>query len=323
MDRQRTASADRVASDGGVHDAGESAVRRAVVLNPQSGDGSHAETVRDAAAERGYAVYETERDGHGTALATEAVADGAELVAACGGDGTVNEVVRGLDAADALGEVALGVLPAGTGNNFALNVGVESIEQGFAVLEEGERRAVDLGTANGRPFVNSCVGGLTADASSDTSSDLKERFGVLAYVVNTLRALSEFEEFSLSLADPDGEGPLWEGEAVCVLVGNARCVGDERVVPADMEDGALDVTIVEAMPPAELLETATAYRLFGDDRDAVTRLQTPMVEVAVEADEAFQFSLDGEMLRTDHLSAGVRPRACTLCVGSDYDPHPE
>lgn len=105
---------------------------------------------------------------------------------------------------------------------------------------------------------------------------------MLAYVVSTLWSLLGFEVIELVLASQGGDEPLWDGSAVCVLVGNARRVGDERVVQADMEDGLLDVTIVESMPPSELLETAAVYQLFGEDRDAITRLKTPSLPSGIE-----------------------------------------
>lgn len=321
--RPTTGSLPRAIPDGGSRGRGETTARRVVVLNPESGDATHAAGVRELAAEYGYAVRETERAGHAVDLTRQATDDGADLIAACGGDGTVNETVRGIAAADAFDDVTLGVLPGGTGNNFALNIGVETIEEGFEVLEAGRTRQVDVGMADGRPFANSCVGGLTARASSETSSDLKDRLGVLAYVVSTLRSLSDFEGIELVLASQGGDEPLWEGSAVCVLVGNARRVGDERVVQADMEDGLLDVTIVESMPPSELLETAAVYQLFGEDRDAITRLTTPSLDVEVRETESAEFSLDGEILHAEHLSMSVRPGALSLRVGEAYDPHPD
>lgn len=309
-------------TDGGVHDANEAAARRVVVLNPVSGDGSHVEPVQELAAEYGYAVYESEREGHTLELTMEAIEDGAETIVACGGDGTVNEVVRGIHETDAYDDVTLGVLPGGTGNDIAGNIGIETFEDGFEALEDERIRTVDVGLAGDRPFVNSCIGGITAEASSETTPSLKSEFGVLAYVLTTLRSLTDYDGFDLALTDPDGEGLLWSGTAVCVIIGNARHVGPERLVPADMEDGLLDVTIVEAMPPAELLQTAAVYRLFGDDRDAITHLQTRSLEITVTDVETPAFSLDGEILKTGHLDVTVAASVLSLAVGDSYEPHP-
>jgi YegS/Rv2252/BmrU family lipid kinase len=332
-------------------DGGRGDGERVVILNPASGSGDHADRVHELAAERGFAVRETEESGDGVAFAREAAESGAEIVAAAGGDGTVNEVVRGIDAADELGDVTLAVVPAGTGNNFAGNVGVTGIEHAFEVIDSGRTCRIDLGYATGsvtvegteglvrgsqetdggvetgrpterRPFVNSCVGGLTAEASGETSSDLKERFGVLAYVMTTLRLMRSFDGFQLHVERPGG-GTLWEGAAIFVLVGNARRFGPKRQLPADVEDGLFDVAIVESMPPAEIVEEAAAYRLFGEESDHVTRLQAPTLEVVVESGEPMSFSFDGEMADYDDLLAEVQPGVLELFVGEGYEPNRE
>lgn len=309
--------------DEGLHDAGETANRRVVVLNPTSGEGTHGDRVRELAAEYGYLVRETEAAGDAVALGREAAAGGANLVAACGGDGTINEVVRGIGEADAFDDVTFGVLPAGTGNNFAGNIGVADIEQGFEVLERGEVRRIDLGTANDRLFVNSCVSGLTAEASAQTSSEMKERFGVLAYVLTSLRTMADFEGFDLTVADADGAATLWEGHAIVAMIGNARRAGPQRVSPANVEDGLFDVTIVEEMPTGDLLQEAAIHRLFGEDGEHVTRLRAPSLHIDVNDPESIEFSLDGEMVAFERVDAEVLPARLRIHVGEAYEREPK
>ncbi|WP_227374573.1 diacylglycerol/lipid kinase family protein [Haladaptatus halobius] len=296
---------------------------RVVVMNPTSGDGSHREQVRNLAIEHDFTVLESREEGHVIDLARHAAESDVSMVAAAGGDGTINEVVRGLVAADALDAVTFGVIPTGTGNNFAGNVGVTSVEQAFEVLENGERRRIDLGTTDGRVFVNSCVGGLTADASGETDSEQKKRLGMLAYVVNTLRLMTDFEGVPLSVkASTEGE-VSWSGEAVFVLVGNGRQFPVNGRTQANMEDGLLDVTIIEQMPTTNLVGEAAVQRLFGQETEHVTRLQTPTLDIDVERDDPMQFSLDGEMGEWMELSLGVIPRALELCAGPEYEPRPD
>lgn len=311
---------------------GESAAERVVVLNPASGSTDHAERIRELADERGFQVRETEESGDGIDLAREAVESGAEVVAAAGGDGTINEVVRGIDEAGAFEDVTLAVVPAGTGNNFAANVGVTGIEEAFEVIDSGRTRRIDLGYATesvtagrpgtGRPFVNSCIGGLTAEASAETSPEAKERLGVVAYVLTTFRLMRSFEGFQLRVEQPGG-GTLWEGTAIFVLVGNARQFGPERVSRANVEDGLFDVAIVESMPSTEIVEEIAAYRFFGEESEHVTRLQTPALSVEVGTGEPISFSFDGEMGEYEALSVAVRPNRLELFVGDAYTPEPE
>lgn len=298
---------------------------RVLVLNPISGGGDHAAEVRELAAARDVAVRETEEAGDAAEFAREAAEAGAAVVAACGGDGTINEVVHGLDEADALERVTFGVIPAGTGNNFAKNVGIDGIEQGFDVLETGERRRIDLGTANGHLFVNSCIGGVTADASVNTTAEMKNRFGVLAYVFAGLRTAVEFEGLHLDVAGGSGHDShtLWSGEAAFVLVGNGRRFPSNGRTQANMEDGLLDVTIIEQAPTVNLLGKDAMRRLLGSESEDVTRLKSSELTISAREDEPVNFSLDGEMISGTELSLGVRHRALSIRVGDRYEPNPD
>lgn len=141
---------------------------------------------------------------------------GANRWAVTSGDGTLHEVVRGLVAASALGEVTLGVLPTGTENIFATNIGVTGTEEGFELLDHGERRGIDVGFAGGEPLTVSCIAGVPAEISVAASSDLKERFGSLAFVAASLQELTEFAGLQIDLtAVSNGEETTWSGEVLC------------------------------------------------------------------------------------------------------------
>lgn len=296
---------------------------RVLVLHPDSGSGDHAAVVRSLASEHGFDVRETEAAGDAIEFARDAADAGASLVAAAGGDGTANEVVRGLWDADALDDVALAVVPAGTGNNFAGNVGVDGIEHAFEVIESGRTRRIDVGLANGRPFLNSCVAGLTADASAETESDSKARLGVLAYVVTTLRALSDFDGLRLAVETDGDVERRWHGKALMVLIGNARRFpGTGRRSQAHVEDGLQEVTIVEERPTSELLQNAGIGQLFGDGGSAFTHLETPSVSIEALDGEELTFSLDGEIVTTDELTVETRQRRLRCFVGEAYRPIP-
>lgn len=297
---------------------------RVLVLNPISGDGSHRDRVRELADEHGFTVLETQGDGEAIQFAYLAAKVGADLVAAAGGDGTLNEVARGFDAADAFDEVTFGVVPCGTGNNFAGNVGVESVEHAFEVLAEGERRRIDVATADGRLFLNSAIAGLTAEASASTTPGLKDRLGVMAYVLSGLRELAAFDGLPLAVeaTGPEAE-ETWSGEAVMALVGNARRFPAQGRTQANCEDGLLEATVVEQMPTTDLLEEAAIHRLFGEETEHVTHLRASEIRVEVQRDDPVEFSFDGEMGSYESLTMQTRERALELCVGENYEPNPD
>jgi YegS/Rv2252/BmrU family lipid kinase len=298
---------------------------KTLVLNPVSGSGDHREDVRRRAELNGYEMVETESEGDAVDLARTAAEDGATLVAAAGGDGTLTKVIRGVAAADALDHVTVGVIPVGTGNNFAGNIGVTDIDTAFDVLENGSRRWIDLGVADDTLFLNSCICGLTADASGETTPELKNKFGVVAYALNTFQTVKEFDGLNISVDawQADSRDPVWEGDALMVLIGNGRRFSVRGNTQANMEDGRFDVTIVEQAPATGLMGEALAERLLGSDSEKTQRFRASSLELSGLEREPISFSLDGEMLERDSLSLDVQSRTLSMAVSDEYDPDPD
>jgi YegS/Rv2252/BmrU family lipid kinase len=295
-----------------------------LVMNPQSGDESHPELVRKLASQAGYEVLETEYEDHAVELAHEAAIAGVREIVAVGGDGTLNEIVQGVLAADALADVTIGVVPAGTGNDFAANIGVTGIEDAFDVIANGERRRLDLGFAEGRPFLNSCVAGITAEASNKTSASLKAQFGVLAYVITTIRMASAYPgiEISATVEDEHGETTVWEGTAAIVLVGNGRRFSTAGSEQANVEDGLLDVMILENVSSLDFAREHLAERLFDRKGDSLTRFLTSSLDLRLDRDKSATFSLDGEILDLPSVELHTQKQAVEICVGDAYEPSP-
>lgn len=299
-------------------------VETVLVMNPKSGSGNHAETVRSHAAIKGYTVMPTQREHHAIELAQEAAESGATEIVAVGGDGTLNEVVKGIQAAGALGDVTVGVIPTGTGNDFATNIGINSIEQAFDALESGERRALDLGMAGDAPFVNSCIAGITAEASHETSAELKSQIGVMAYVITTLRMATEFSGLELCASFVEGEQShtVWDGSATIVLVGNGRRFSRSGTEQANLEDGLLDVTIIKQAGSFDLAIDRLTERLLDNEGENVERFLASSIELAVDSDTQTAFSLDGEIVESHSVELTTRHGVLNMCVGEEYEPDP-
>jgi len=302
--------------------AQSSASARRLVLNPTSGRGEHVDDARRLADEYGFGVVETEHRGHATELAQAAVDDGVDTLAVCGGDGTIHEVVVGLDERDALEDVTVCVVPAGTENFIAGDLGIDSMEAGFAVAADGDRRRLDLGVANDEPFVLSAVLGFPADASAAATHDRKQEYGPLAFLVAGVREGLAFDALSVSVDahDPSGE-ETWSGDAIAVLVGNVRRFAKDGG-QADAEDGRLDVAVVESMPAHDVATEAIEQRLLNWDTDHVRELQATGLDVTVHDGET-NCSLDGEIEPIESARFEVRPAALAVAVGDDYDPDPD
>ncbi|WP_440772725.1 diacylglycerol/lipid kinase family protein [Natronorubrum sp. DTA28] len=292
-----------------------------VVRNPRSGDGKRTQIAREMAIERGWEVLDSEGGDHTVELAAE-TAKRADTVVACGGDGTLNGTLTGVLKAEKLDEVSLGVIPAGTGNDFADNVGIRGVEHAFEVIESNEPRGLDVGMANGRPFLNSCVGGLTADASAKTTPARKRRLGVLAYVLTTMSVSQDFESLKLHVSVGPDRDPAWTGDALMLLIGNGRRFPGERMRQANMEDGQVNVVIIEDAPTLNYLAAGAADKLLRRNATYLTRLKTSHLHVTHEG-APVQFSLDGEMIDETELTVDSQPGAMEFFVGPSYDPNPE
>lgn len=292
---------------------------RTLIMNPQSGTGEHADYVPRLAKGKGFVVWETEEAGDGRQLGRRAAEEDVSELAVCGGDGTINEVVRGLDDRNHLEAVTLSVVPAGTANLLANNIGIRDTRHGLEIADRGEIRPVDVGMAASEPFIVSCIAGLPADASTAASSDLKRQFGTFAFLITGVQKALEFEgiELELEARSSDAVG-TWHGEALSVLVGNARKFVEEGG-QANMEDGLFNVAVVEQRPPPDLVAEAVTHRVLGETGE-VEHFQAAQVEVT--ADHPITFSRDGEFAEHDSVLLYNRPQALDLRVGPDYEPDP-
>jgi YegS/Rv2252/BmrU family lipid kinase len=288
-------------------------------MNPVSGSGEHAEYVPRLLGARGFDVVETSGEEDAVRLAMEAGLEEVSELAVVGGDGTVNEVLRGLAAAEHLEDVTLSVVPAGTANILAENVGIRDVEHGVKVADTGEVRTVDIGMADEQPFVVSCIAGLPADASTAADSDMKKRFGTLAFLVTGAQEVVQFDGLNIRLET--AEGDVWDGEALCVLVGNARKFV-EKGGQSNMEDGLFDVAVVEQMPPGNIVAEGLSHRLLGQQTDGVEHFQTSELRVASE-EGPITFSRDGELSTHEELLLFAKPKALDLRVGPTYESTPE
>ena len=290
---------------------------RRCVLNPQSGSADHADYVGRHLEARGFAVTETESKDHAIELGREAGRNGVSTLAVCGGDGTINDVLRGIYDVDALGDVTLAVVPTGTANLLATAIGIRDIDHGIEVADTGAVRDVDVGVADGQPFVVSTVAGLPADASTATSDELKERFGTLAVLVSGARETIAFDPLDIRVLTE--EDVAFDGSALSVLVGNARKFVEEGGQAA-MEDGQFDVVVVEEMPTRNAVAEAVAHRVLSRQTPGVSHLRAS--SVTIEGAEPVTFSLDGELKREQSLSVSVVEQTLGLRVGEGYDPDP-
>lgn len=306
---------------------------RVLVMNPASGDGQHTASIYDLAGQYDFTVHETDSAADIVETA-ERTAPDASILAAAGGDGTLTRVVRGIDRADAFADTTFGIVPAGTGNSFAGNVGVTGLEQAFEVMVSGRRRRVDVGSVGvgdgggdggvgddggNAPFLNSVVAGLTAESSAETDPDSKERWGVLAYAMTTVRTAADFDALRVTIERPDQEA--LECDAQLVLIGNGRRFPRPGGSQANLEDGLLDVSLLEDASTLQLAGDSIRHAI-GNGGDSVEEFTAPAVSVEIDGPH-HRISVDGEIESADALTAAVRPETLWLAVGDGYAVEPD
>ena len=303
-------------------DTDRKAETRRLIVNPTSGQGDHVERVKRLAGEYGFTVQQTDRPGHAIELAEAAADAGVDLLGICGGDGTVHEALRGIVAADALESTTLAILPAGTANIIATDLGITDIEEGFEVAVGGRMRRLDFGLADDEPFLMSAIAGLPAEASAAASAELKERFGTFAFVIEGIKENRTFDGSAVEIATVDQTDEfVWRGEVLSLLFGNLR--GFDRTGQSNAEDGLLEVGIVEQMPSIEAIVEAIERRLLPHETEHITMLTATTIEVTGLDQTTVTFSLDGEIRRYDEVRISVAPQRLNVRVGDSYSPESE
>ena len=244
--------------------------------------------------------------GDARRLATEAVADGFDVVVAAGGDGTVNEVLNGLgDVPNGFARVRFGVLPLGTINVFArvLNFPLH-YDRAWEILQRGHEKKIDLpcvdftaaGKTERRYFIQLAGAGFDARAIELVDFSVKKKIGPMAYIIAGLRALSEVKPKITVRAD----GQTLTGELI--LIGNGKYYGGSYdIFPgAGWHDGRLDVCVLPRVDLPILLRCLPNFLLRQKlPEKMVYRVRTTHFELTSDAKAAFE--LDGEWV--GHLPA--------------------
>ncbi len=293
--------------------------RIVVVLNPAAGRGQgarrRAELERKLAATasqtRGnqadcaeWRIVTTTAPGTAGALAAEAAAQGADVVAAAGGDGTLGEVVNGLVGTGA----RLGLLPLGTGNDFARCLGIGTdLDLAVRTLFSGVPQPVDLGRAQDRWFINVAGCGFDAVVAERVNRGFRRLHGTAAYIAAVFQTLLTFRPAAMRLT-LDGE-TRQERAMLCTIANSQSYGGGMRIAPdARIDDGLFDVCLLRETGRLEFLR-AFPRVLRGTH---VTHPKVMMLRarhIAIESDPPLPILIDGDVVGTTPVEFTLSPRA--------------
>ncbi|MBA2438268.1 MAG: NAD(+)/NADH kinase [Acidimicrobiia bacterium] len=284
----------------------------AVIAHQKKRLGGDLDDLRDALASRGVTEplwYQVPKSKKAPKKAKEAMENGAELLLVWGGDGTVR---RCLDAVAGSG-VPIGILPAGSANLLARNLGIpEDLDAALDIAMHGSTRTLDVGVLNGERFA--VMAGTGFDAiMMQGADDAKKLLGQFAYIVSGLKAM----RIDRVRARIDVDGDRWfDGRVSCVLVGNVgTAMGGLEVFPdARTDDGQLEIGVVRADGPWDWIGVFAHLVGGRADRSSLVRT-TRGALVDVRLDRKVPYQVDGgDRKPAKRLEIHVEPAAVDVRV---------
>ncbi len=269
-----------------------------IILNPAAqGDRAARLVDRLKILSQGAEIRLSAMPGDGETLARAAMKEGFTTIVAAGGDGTINEVVNGIWGGGEIGDpsrVSLGVMPIGTMNVFAVELGIplNSLEKAWQIIEQGKERQLELARAGSRCFVPLAGVGLDAEVVRRTSRESKKALGPLSYLLS-LAQVAGVTPPPITLEC--GKGVVRTGSFV--LLGNGRFYGGpfKMFRQGSHTDGLLDVLVFKNQSPWDLLRYMHAI-LMGQQANLPDVEYFQSHELTLHSDAEVPYELDGELV---------------------------
>ena len=236
--------------------------------------------------------------------------DGAELLFVWGGDGMVQRSIDAMAGA----KTPLAILPAGTANLLATNLGIpQDIERAVGIGLRGERRSLDVGRFNGERFAVMAGAGFDAAMIEQADGKLKDRLGRVAYVWTGSQNLRA-KPFKAKI-DVDGV-PWYAGDASCILFGNVGHLfgGVEVFQDARPDDGRLEVGVVNAEGITDWMRTIARTAAGHPERSPLVQTTTAE-KIKVKLNRKVLYEVDGgDREKVRSFTVKVQPAAITICL---------
>lgn len=297
----------------------------AVVAHADKSLGGGLAELREVLAREGYddpLWYEVKTSSKAPKYARRALSQAAEVIFIWGGDGTVQRCVDALADTDAV----LAILPAGTANLLASNLGIPiDLPEAVRVGLHGSRRSIDTGSFNGEHFAVMAGTGFDAFVIKEASHKLKDKIGRLAYFYSGTKNLSA----RLVKAEVEVDGkPFFKGKVSCVLLGNVSkgMGGIEVFKEAQPDDGILELAVVTAKNPLDWARTLGRVTQGKAEKSPFVEM-TRGKEFHFKFKKRFPYEIDGSARpAVKKMKVKVHPSSITICVPAvlnDNSPDPE
>lgn len=287
-------------------------MRYEFILNPVAGNGYSVQAMKKIegilnALGAEYRIHETAFPGQATDIA-RSLQGNSEIsaVIAVGGDGTVTEVAAGL----AGGPTAMGIIPAGTGNDFVKSVRIpKDPETAMRFMLDRSARPVDTGTLNDEFFLNVCGTGFDVTVLECADDKKKKHRGLTPYFLGLLQAIRIFEPVDLQISH---DGQSADGEYLICSVANGRFIGGGIPIcpDANPSDGKLNLVMIRKVPRWKIPFYLPGLML---SRDLTFRITSHLLTESVTIrGKGLRFNIDGEIRRIDEAHFQIHPGSLLL-----------
>lgn len=284
----------------------------AFIVNPAAGTGFSLtvmqqleETLREGNVE--YRIFRTEKPGHATQIAAElASEEDIAAVVSVGGDGTAGEVAAGLKDTGK----TMGIIPAGTGNDFIKSAGIPmEPSEALKLILGGKARPIDTGTVNDRFFLNVCGTGFDVTVLDYAESEKEKHRGLTPYFLGLLKAIFHYKSVELAVT---ADGVRQEGKYLICSIANGRFIGGGIPIcpAADIRDGLLDLVLIRGIRrwqipfhlPGLMLSRALKFRVTKHSR---------VKQVLIEGND-LRINIDGDIVSLSGADFRICPASLKL-----------
>lgn len=285
-------------------------MKTCIICNPAAGGGDADAVVAQLREYAHHPIRVTQNEGEAITCARDAVRDGYEVVVAAGGDGTLNEVVNGI--ADHLDRVRVGLIPLGTGNDFARMIALpDSLAACVDVLNRGHSRNVDFVRVTGenvRYYLNVSAGGFSGAVNEKLTPEIKKSWGPLAYLRCAAEALPALRAYRTKILLDDATA--LDLDLYNAIIANGRYVaGGTSIAPeASIDDGLLDIVLVPKNSAGDIALVAAQMAL-GTHLNSEGVIFRRAAKVSVTSVPGMWFNVDGELVGRAPAVFEVLPRA--------------
>ena len=294
-------------------------MRSLIVLNPNSGSVKNVDELREKLGRIDNAeVRVTTQQGDAEKFSLEGMERGFDLLVAAGGDGTLNAVINGVG--ERIGDVSIGLIPLGTGNDFARSLNFSSdVDANIERLQSGKTRQSDLVRVTSDSthyFANVSGGGFSGIVDEELTPDMKATWGPLAYLRSAAKALPELCAYRTEMLFDDTEHLALNLYNLVVANGRYVACGIPIAPEAVLDDGLLDIILIPERPAGQLA-LLMGQIVLGEHLRSESVVFRRAAKFAVNSHPGIWFNVDGELVGNEPALFEVMPRAMRFVVGGD------